>query len=161
MSAGAEPRESEIWVDAAARYFSGEHTLFSHFRMQVLTVVGNEIRVRAILPDFLADRDRPETIHGGGLTIILDTVFGFAVISRVRSLQPIATVNLKTEHVGKGRPGATVECRAECHAVRSSIGFARGEVIDGSTGELLATATGAFMIGTKGPDFRSMNGVGI
>jgi len=143
------------WIDGATKFFSDAHPLFSRLKMRPIEIGAGEVLVRATLGDVFKHRDTSDHVHNGTLTIIADTITGFAVITKLEKMQPIATISLRTEYIAKAHVGDVVECRAACYAVRGSVAFARSEVILMETGQILATSTGAFMIGTKGPDFQT------
>jgi acyl-coenzyme A thioesterase PaaI-like protein len=141
------------WLEGARQFFSQNHPLFARFQLAPIAVDEHQVSIRAMLDDAFMFRPNSSEIFGGAMTIILDTVFGFAVIAHLQSLQPIATINLKAEYTAKANAGTTIECHAKCYAIRGPIAFVRGDILCVDTGKILATATGTFMIGTKGPNF--------
>ena len=135
-------------------FFSGGHQLFTALQMEPNKVARDEVSVFSTIPGFFSYRDGDGSAHPGAYTIILDTVFGFSVFAKIQQPKAIATINLKTDYLRSIDIGARVICSAECHAINGNIARTRGEIFD-YDGRPLASATGAFMIASGGPDFTS------
>jgi uncharacterized protein (TIGR00369 family) len=90
----------------------------------------------------------PETgeIAGGVVTTLLDSVCGMAVLSKLRVLQRIATVDLRVDYLRPTRAERTLYCVADCFRVTHHIAFVRATVHDGAPDDPLATAVGTFML---------------
>lgn len=140
------------WADLMKSFFSEGHQLFAALQMETNKVARDEVSVFARIPDFFAYKDNDGCAHPGAYTIILDTVFGFAVFANIEQPKAIATINLKTEYLRPIEIGSKIICSAECHAVNGNIARTRGNIYD-YDGNPLASATGAFMIASGGPDF--------
>ncbi|WP_375211056.1 PaaI family thioesterase [Hyphococcus sp.] len=143
------------WAEVMRSFFSETHQLFAALQMEANKVAEDEVCVFSTVPDFFSYKDDDGSAHPGAYTIILDTVFGFAVFARIQKPKAIATINLKTEYLSPIEIGAKVICSAECHAVSGNIARTRGEIFD-YDGRPLASATGAFMIASGGPDFTGL-----
>jgi uncharacterized protein (TIGR00369 family) len=100
----------------------------------------------------LADRfdDGTGVVHGGLLTIILDSIMGLTVFTALDELKPIATINLRTDFICAATSGMRVVCVCECEGVRNDIAYVTGRISAESDSALIAMAAGAFMIGTRG-----------
>lgn len=140
------------WAEMMTSFFSGGHHLFTALQMESNKIAKDEVSVFATIPDFFSYRDGDGSAHPGAYTIILDTVFGFSVFAKIQQPKAIATINLKTDYLRSIEIGAKVICSAECHAINRNIARTRGEIFD-YDGRPLASATGAFMIASGGPDF--------
>jgi len=145
---------SPEWLQVAESFFFGSHPLFNSLGLKVENISDDKVSIRATLAEDFEFEENSNLLHTGVFTIILDTVFGFAVLSKLKNLQPIATINLKTEYIAPAISGAQVLCDASCYAICGDIAHVRGEIYDLSREHVFATATAAFMIGTRGPDFR-------
>lgn len=90
----------------------------------------------------------PETgeIAGGVVTTLLDSVCGMAVLSKLRVLQRIATVDLRVDYLRPTQAGRTLFCVADCYRVTHHIAFVRASVHDGAPENPLANAVGTFML---------------
>jgi uncharacterized protein (TIGR00369 family) len=90
----------------------------------------------------------PETgeIAGGVVTTLLDSVCGMAVLSKLRVLQRIATVDLRVDYLRPTQAERTLYCVADCYRVTHHIAFVRAIVHDGVPDNPLANAVGTFML---------------
>lgn len=140
------------WADLMKSFFSGSHQLFAALDMEPSKIAADEVCVFATIPAFFSCEGEGGCAHPGAYTIILDTVFGFSVFAKIQKPQAIATINLKTDYLRPIEIGAKVICSAECFAINGNIARTRGQIVD-YDGRPLASAAGAFMIGSGGPDF--------
>lgn len=90
----------------------------------------------------------PDTgeIAGGVVTTLLDSVCGMAVLSKLRVLQRIATVDLRVDYLRPTQAERTLYCVADCYRVTHHIAFVRATVHDGEPDNPLANAVGTFML---------------
>ncbi len=146
------PPVSSNWTGVMETFFSGSHHLFAALRMKPTKVDADGVSVIATIPEVFSQAATGNLAHRGAYTIILDTFFGFAVFARLQTPKAIATINLRTEYLRPVEIGERIICTAECHALDEPVARVRGEIVD-YDGRPLASATGAFMIGSSGPDF--------
>ena len=132
---------------AAREMLSHEHSVFRSLNLEPLTLGAGQSRFSMDLPPEFADG---EAIQSGMLTMVLDSIMGMTVFTALQDLKPIATINLKTNYHRSGGLGERVICEAECHAIRDDVAFVRGAITSITDKDEIATAIGAFMIGTKG-----------
>ena len=134
---------------SARDFLAHEHSLFRTLDLKPILIGKGKATFSMVLPkDFAAANG---TIHGGLYTIILDSIFGLAVFTSLEQIMPIATINLRTDFIASISPDARALCEAECEAIRGDVAHVSGRLLNEATRELLATASGAFMVGTKGP----------
>ncbi|MEM6933587.1 MAG: PaaI family thioesterase [Pseudomonadota bacterium] len=90
----------------------------------------------------------PETgvLHGGVVTVLLDTACGGAVMSVNEKLLSTATLDLRIDYMRPARPRETLYCRAECYRTTRSIAFTRAVAFHDDPDDPVATASGAFVI---------------
>lgn len=90
----------------------------------------------------------PDTgeIAGGVVTTFVDSISGMAVLSKLRQLQRIATVDLRVDYLRPALAGRTLYCVADCYRVTHHIAFVRAAVHDGAPDNPLANAVGTFML---------------
>jgi acyl-coenzyme A thioesterase PaaI-like protein len=134
---------------SARDFLAHEHSLFRSLDLKPILIGKGKATFSMALPASFCGPDG--TIHGGLYTIILDSIFGLAVFTTLEEIKPIATVNLRTDYLGAIAPGARAACAAECEAIRNDVAYVTGRLTAETDGRLLATASGAFMVGTKGP----------
>lgn len=134
---------------SARDFLAHEHSLFRTLALQPVLIGRGQATFALTLPPAFAGADG--FIHGGLCTIVLDSIFGLTVFTAMESVKPIATINLRTDYVARAAPGARVRCAAVCDAIDDDVAYVSGKLTFEEGGSLLATASGAFMIGTKGP----------
>jgi uncharacterized protein (TIGR00369 family) len=93
----------------------------------------------------------PETgvLHGGAITALVDATCGAAVFLGMQPFRPIATLDLRIDHLAAVPPDQAVVCRAHCVKVTRHAAFARAVAfVDEPGGERdpVATAAATFMI---------------
>src|SRR5690606_24419186 len=93
----------------------------------------------------------PDTgvLHGGAITALLDACCGASVFLKMRALTPIATLDLRIDHLEPATPRRTVTARAECYKLGRNVAFTRA-VAYHDPEDPIASAAGTFMLSTKG-----------
>ena len=133
---------------ASRELISHEHSLFRTFNLKALSVGAGEMKFSLDLNAEFGDGGG--AVHGGLLTIILDSIFGMTVFTALEEMKPIATINLRTDYLAAAPIGARAICEARCVGIRNDVAYVRGALSAEPDGSLYATAAGAFMVGTSG-----------
>ncbi len=133
----------------ARDFLAHEHSLFATLNIEPLLIGRGKTSFGVDLPAAFTGPDGK--VHGSLLTIILDSMLGITVFTALEKLTPIATVNLRTDYLKSADAGARAVCSAECIDVTKEIARVNGELRLEGDGALLAIASGAFMVGTRGP----------
>lgn len=134
---------------SASDWLLHEHALFKSLDLKPTLIGRGKATFSVFLPDEF--RNREGAVHGGLLTIVLDSIFGLAAFTVLDTLKPIATINLRTDYVSVVSPDGRVSCAATCRELRDDVAHVAGDVTDETSGALIATGSGAFLIGTRGP----------
>lgn len=89
-------------------------------------------------------------LHGGNLTVLLDTACGLSTYTRMQTISPLATLDLRIDYLRPARRGEAVHAAAECYRVTRHVAFCRGVAYHQDREDPIAHCTGTFMLGTKG-----------
>lgn len=137
----------------AKAFFGSQHPLFNAFGIEVVMVA--DARAEMMMPFSDALADGYGALHRGTLVTLLDTTCGLAIFSALRSLRPIATIDLRVDYLRAVPAGRGLRAVVECIGWTDSVAFitGRGYALDDETP--LATVTGSFAIDTLGPAFDS------
>ena len=88
-------------------------------------------------------------LHGGVVTTLLDSTAGAAVLSRLNSPMPIATLDLRIDYLRPSTPRATLRARVECFKLTHHVAFTRGIAYNDDDNDPVASVTGTFMLRTQ------------
>ena len=136
---------------AAKAFFGSAHPLFRAFGIEVdeITQDGSMMSMPCV-PDVC---DRDGVLHRGAIATLLDTACGLSIFVRLGDMRPIATIDLRVDFITMPNRGEGVFCNVTCFAVEGNVAYVRGEAFGSVGGNLLASVSGSFAIGTAGPSF--------
>ncbi len=89
-------------------------------------------------------------LHGGAVTVLMDTASGLAVLTALAVPAPMATLDLRIDYLRPATPGQTVLGYAHCFKLTRSVAFTRGFAYQDDESDPIAHCTGAFMLATTG-----------
>lgn len=135
----------------AKAFFGSQHPLFNAFGIDVVAVVDARAEMTMPFSETLADGHR--ALHRGTLVTLLDTTCGLAIFSALRSLRPIATIDLRVDYLRAIPAGSGLRAVVECIGWTDSVAFVSGRAYAAGDEMPLATVTGSFAIDTLGPAF--------
>ncbi len=143
-----------IPVNASFEYISGlVRDGIPHLRelgVAVSEVAPGHLTLRLDYQEILIGHPETGVLHGGAITVLLDTVNGLAVLTALPEPAPMATLDLRIDYLKPATPGRAVLAQAHCFKVTRNIAFARGFAYHEEDGEPIAHCTGSFMLATAG-----------
>ncbi len=133
-------------LEASRKFIEEEHPLFRSLRLATTNISKGEVQFTITIPEEYTDG---EYIHPGMFTIMLDTILGYVVWTSMDSFSPIATINLKSDYFESVSPGSSLKIIGQCEGIRNDVAYCTGKALLEESGELIATAAGTFMVGTR------------
>ena len=88
-------------------------------------------------------------LHGGVVTTLLDSTAGAAVLSKLGSPMPIATLDLRIDYLRPSTPRKTLRAKVECFKMTHHVAFARGIAYNDDESDPVASVAGTFMLRTQ------------
>lgn len=112
-----------------------------------LTEIGNG-RAEIVMPYDARLVGDPATgvIHGGAVSVLMDTCGGAAAMADASGPAAAATLDLRIDYMRGAVPGKPLRAEATCYHVTRSIAFVRAFATDDVSETPVATATGTFTL---------------
>lgn len=98
---------------------------------------------------FIGDPDNG-IIHGGVITVLLDTVCGVAVYTALDRFAPMATLDLRIDYLRPAIPRQAIYARGHCYRTTRNVAFCRGLAFQDTIDRPIAHCSGCFMLSTTG-----------
>jgi len=133
----------------ATIFFSPAHPLFSFIHFEFIETTPQSLAVQFIAGKEFVHQGDAGILHSGFNTLILDSVMGGSVMGSLEKMQPIATVNLRTQHSRRAIVDELIVCAAKVECIEDQIAVVSGQIKNAENGQIIASAIGSFMIGTR------------
>jgi len=145
-----ELNKATISVEELARLFS-QHMPHGRDVGMLLEEPTPEGRTRMRLPaqPFLAGDPGSKFFFPGVLFSLADSACGLAVFRALGRYVPIATLDMRIDHLAPATMDAELVAVAECYRLTQSVAFARCELLSGPQRRVAAIAVGAFMLSSS------------
>ena len=137
--------QGDFWREAM-RQGMGQTAFLRALGGELLEFASGRGRIRLPYAPHLVGDPRSGAIHGGVLTALLDQACGMAIGSALRAPQGMATLDLRVDHMKASLPDIDIIVESECIKIGREVAFARAHAFQTSADNLLAMATGAFML---------------
>lgn len=120
---------------------------------EFLEAQDGHLKMRTPYAEHLVGDPDTGVIHGGVITAMLDNACGRAVhMARVESGRDddgaIATLDLRIDYMSSAEPGKDLYAEAHCYRLTKNVAFVRASAYTDSPEKPVASAVGAFMLGT-------------
>jgi uncharacterized protein (TIGR00369 family) len=115
----------DVWQTALARFV----TVIPHTRelgLEVVSVDPPEVRMRLPWRDELLGNTVQGLVHGGVLTMLLDTVCGSAVLCGLPAPEVCPTLDLRVDHYRPALAGKPIMAEARVLRVTNAMVFTEG-----------------------------------
>jgi acyl-coenzyme A thioesterase PaaI-like protein len=133
----------------AQTFFSSAHPISEYLAITFLGVENHVLTAALDGPEAFVEDPSTRRLHSGLATLVLDTVMGGTVMGEMGRIQPIATAGLTTQHMRRPFAGENLRCSCRFEGIYHEMAHVSGQLIAANSGEILSTATGTFMIGTR------------
>lgn len=134
---------------AAAREFFESIPHHEAMGIKLVSLANGKARVKLEIEDHLLGDTERGVVHGGVITVLLDTVSGISVFSRTAAAEPIATLDLRIDYLKPSSRGGTLFAEAECYHASRNVAFTRAIAFH-DLEDPIAHAAGTFLRGTAG-----------
>ncbi len=124
-----------------------EHSLFRSLGLKPVLIGRGKAAFALDAPIAFAGCDGD--VHGGLMTIVMDSIFGLTVFTALDEVKPIATINLRTDYINKADVGTRIICSCECIEIRNDIAHVSGRITTEEHDRLLVSGAGTFMVGVR------------
>lgn len=85
-------------------------------------------------------------IHGGAISVLMDTAGGASVLSAGPDIASTATLDLRIDYMRPATPGQTIRATAICAHLTRHVAFVRITATDDDAARPVAQGTGTFTV---------------
>ncbi len=145
-----DPQKIPMSIEELARLFS-QHMPHGRDVGLVLDERAPDGRTRMRLPAqaLLSGDPGGKFFFPGALFSLADSACGLAVFRAVGRYLPIATLDMRIDHLAPATMDADLVAVAECYRMTQPIAFARCELLCGPQSKVAAIAVGTFMLSSS------------
>ena len=120
---------------------------------EFLDATDGRLKMRTPYAEHLVGDPDTGVIHGGVITAMLDNACGRAVhLARLHAGRDdegaIATLDLRIDYMSSAEPGKDLYAEAYCYRLTTNVAFVRATAYTEQIEKPVASAVGAFMLGT-------------
>lgn len=137
-------------IEELARLFAQRipHAQDIGIRLEGVAADG-KTRMRLPPQDVLAGDPGGRFFFPGVMFSLADSACGLAVFRALGRYVPIATLDMRIDHLAPATMDAELVAAAECYHLTRSIAFARCELLSGPDRSVAAIAVGTFMLSSS------------
>lgn len=118
--------------------------------LQAVALDRDRVTLKLEMQDHFIGNIDTGVIHGGIVTVVLDTACGMVVMSSMKEILPFATLDLRLDYLKQARPREAIYASAHCYKMTRSVAFTRGVAYQDSPDDPIANCVGSFMIQSPG-----------
>jgi len=145
-----DPQKTSLSIDELARLFS-KHMPHGRDVGMCLDDQAADGKTRMHLPpqQFLAGDPAASFFFPGVMFSLADSACGLAVFRALGRFVPIATLDMRIDHLAPATMDADLIAVAECYRLTKPIAFARCGLLSGPQRRVAAIAVGTFMLSSS------------
>ncbi|MBV1871950.1 MAG: PaaI family thioesterase [Gammaproteobacteria bacterium] len=138
---------------AMHKMFMQNHPGFLDYQFEVVEISGRKASMRLPYNEkFVGDR-ATGSIHGGIITLLMDTAGGLCSMASIGKMTALATLDLRMDYLRPTTRGLDIIAEVECYHLTNTASFVRGIAYEeGEEKHAVAHMAAAFMLNTKGPE---------
>lgn len=140
------PPHTKLSVQDVAKLFSEKMPHGRDIGMMIDKLDGDKTRIRLPPNPTLAADPAGNFFFPGILFSLADSACGLAVFQALNRFVPIATLDMRIDHLAPATMDADLIAEAHCYRLTKQIAFARCELLCGNNERLVAIAVGTFMV---------------
>jgi uncharacterized protein (TIGR00369 family) len=125
--------------------------------MQVVAVEPGVVTLALDWQERLVGNPETGVLHGGVITVLIDSASGFAVFTALARVVPVATLDLRIDYLKPATPRRRLVARAECYKLTRQVAFTRAIAFH-EEDDPIAHSAGSFMLSTPGPTMAGRTG---
>lgn len=136
------------------RFFSADHPISRFINGSFEGSKDGYVVVNLTAPEALIHQKQTGLLHSGFALIVLDSIMGGAAMGTPGARFPLATVNLSINDLRRPRAGERLKGEANCVSIYNDLAYIKAELVSLEKGDVIAIASGTFMIGTRASSIR-------
>lgn len=138
---------------AMHKMFAESHPGFQEYQFEIVEIGNAKASMRMPYNEKFVGDKSTGSIHGGIITLLMDTVGGLCTMATLGKMMALATLDLRMDYLCATKRGLDILAEVECYHLTSTAAFVRGIAYElGEEKSPVAHMTAAFMLNTKGPD---------
>ncbi|MBL4608780.1 MAG: PaaI family thioesterase [Pseudomonadales bacterium] len=143
-------------MKAMHKMFMGNHPGFLEYQFEVVDILEGKASMRLPYNEKFVGDKVTGSIHGGIITLLMDTAGGLCSMASIGKMTALATLDLRMDYLRPTTRGLSILAEMECYHLTSSAAFVRGMAYEeGEENVAVAHMAATFMLNTKGPDLMS------
>ncbi len=143
------PPDTQLSVQDVAKLFSEKMPHGRDIGMVIDGLDRNKTRIRLPPNPTLAGDPAGNFFFPGILFSLADSACGLAVFQALNRFVPIATLDMRIDHLAPAPMNADLIAEAHCYRLTKQIAFARCDLLCGKNELLVAIAVGTFMVSSN------------
>ena len=138
---------------AMHKMFAESHPGFQEYQFEIVEIGNGKASMRMPYNEKFVGDKSTGSIHGGIITLLMDTVGGLCTMATLGQMMALATLDLRMDYLCATKRGLDILAEVECYHLTSTAAFVRGIAYNLGEEKLpVAHMTAAFMLNTKGTE---------